>query len=74
MSKQVWNVLYVIRRRKLACLSFFSKHCKAAVNSPRPLISDSTDFRGSSCSFFSKDAANMATERLYGIKVSAIAT
>ena len=31
-----------------ACISlFFSRHCKAALNSPRPLISDSTDFRGS---------------------------
>ena len=30
-----------------ACISFFfSRHCKAAATSPRPLISDSTDFRG----------------------------
>ena len=47
ISMQVWNVLYLICTGKLAFLYFFSRHCKAALNSPRPLISDSTDFRGS---------------------------
>ena len=47
ISMQVWNLLYLICTAKLAFLYFFSRHCKAALNSPRPLISDSTDFRGS---------------------------